>query len=251
MIGARVIRAALPGRHSGGMLDSLAPARRRRARRVSIHTGLAARGQTTLEQPALECRRRGIVGDGAFQQGALDTESDRIGSRVALAPAPPALRGLERGEQLAADGGRPRVHRRHHRRVRGWQPRAQATTRTSSAPPTPAGRVQPRSSAATSRCTVARSSSRTSPTAEAPSVVMVFTHAPQAAQPSARCDAPASAPTRPRRRVCSSVPQNGQRSHCARQSPPQRPHRSRHAPSSPRASASVAHAPQIGHQACA
>jgi hypothetical protein len=44
MIGARVIRAALPGRHSGGMLDSLAPARRRRARRVSIHTGLAARG---------------------------------------------------------------------------------------------------------------------------------------------------------------------------------------------------------------
>jgi len=81
----------------------------------------------------------------------------------------------------------------------------------------PPGRCQPRSSAATSRSTVARSSSRRLPTAEAPSVVTVLTHAPHASQPSARRVSPVVAPTRPRSRACSSVPQNGQRSHSARQ----------------------------------
>src|SRR5262249_41893548 len=142
------------------------------------------------------------------QQRALDAESDRIGRRVALAAAPSSFGGLQRGQQLAANGGGPRAHRDHQRRRRGAS-RARPTTRTSSGAPRPAGRDQPRSSAATSSCTVARSSSRSSSTLEAPSVATLLTHAPHAAQPSAPRDSPPSAPTSPRRRVWSSVPQNG------------------------------------------
>src|SRR5712692_9513898 len=65
-----------------------------------------SRGRALLEQPRLELIRVWVGGDGAVEQIALDREADRIGRRVALATLPPAFRGLEGGEQLAADGGR-------------------------------------------------------------------------------------------------------------------------------------------------
>src|SRR5262249_19760030 len=152
----------------------------------------------------------GILVDGALQERALDAETNRIWRRVALAPAPPSLRSLQRGEQLAADRGGPSAHRRHQR-VRGFRLRVPPITGTPRVAPRPTGRAHPRSSAATSSSPVARSSSRNSPATDAPSVAIVFTHAPHAAQPSARRDSPLSTATRPRRRACSSVLQNGQR----------------------------------------
>src|SRR3989454_12060017 len=62
----------------------------------------AAGGQTLLEQPSLELARLGVSRDRPLEQVALDPEADRIGRGVALATLPPALRCLERGEQLAA-----------------------------------------------------------------------------------------------------------------------------------------------------
>src|SRR5205823_9925043 len=67
---------------------------RHRARRA----GLAAGGETALEEPTLERGGLRIGGDGVLEQRALDTEPDRVGRRVALAPAAPPLRRLERGE---------------------------------------------------------------------------------------------------------------------------------------------------------
>src|SRR5216683_1189062 len=65
-----------------------------------------SRGRALLEQPRLELIRVWVGGDGAVEQIALDREADRIGRRVALTTLPPAFRGFEGGEQLAADGGR-------------------------------------------------------------------------------------------------------------------------------------------------
>jgi len=148
----------------------------------------------------------------------------------------PALRGLS----AASSCGRSW-------RTRGHPAPAAPLTgehRTSSGAPEPAGALP----AALERGDVgSRSPGRAAAaaTAEAPSVVTVLTHAPHASQPSARRVSPVVAPTRPRSRACSSVPAERAAQPPARQSRRKRPQRSRRAPSRPRASASVAHAPQI------
>src|SRR5439155_27364450 len=67
-------------------------------------------GQALLVQPRLEFVGLGVGGDGSFEQVSLDRQADRVRGRVALAPPPPPLRGVERGEELTADLARARGH---------------------------------------------------------------------------------------------------------------------------------------------
>jgi hypothetical protein len=54
--------------------------------------------QLTFKQPCFEALRRRVFFDGALQQFALDTESNRIGSLIAFAASPAAIGRFERGE---------------------------------------------------------------------------------------------------------------------------------------------------------
>src|SRR5437870_6087998 len=75
------------------------------------HPALAAAGgQALLVQPRLEFVGLGVGGDGSLEQVPLDRQADRVGGRVALAAAPPALRCIEGGEELSAHDSRTRVH---------------------------------------------------------------------------------------------------------------------------------------------
>src|SRR2546422_2315490 len=102
-----------------------------------------SRGRALVEQPRLELIRVWVGGDGAVEQIALDREPDRIGRRVPLATLPPAFRGFEGSEQLAADVARAGqcVQKRLLR----------ATMLTSKAKPGRSGRWDLRSRAATSK----------------------------------------------------------------------------------------------------
>src|SRR5216684_3149116 len=74
-------------------------------------TALAtASAQALLVQPCFECVGLGVGGDRPLEQVPLDRQADRIGGRVALAPPPSPLRGVQRREQLTADPARARVH---------------------------------------------------------------------------------------------------------------------------------------------
>src|SRR5438132_268353 len=109
----------------------------------------SAGGEALLVQPGFEIVRVGIGGDRALEQLPLHRQADGVGGRIPLAPPPPPFGGVERRQQLAAHVARP------------GQVAHAALTRTSSAYAGRSGRWYPRSNAATSRCTVMRSSSRT------------------------------------------------------------------------------------------
>src|SRR6266851_1611271 len=124
-----------------------------------------SRGRALLEQPRLELIRVWVGSDGAIEQIALDREADRIGRRVALATLPPAFRGFEGREQLAAQ----------LRWSWGWH-NHNSTTLTSNAKPGRSGRWYPRSRAATSRATVTTSSSSTPHQGSSLTVGSAFTY---------------------------------------------------------------------------
>src|SRR6267378_4762669 len=131
-----------------GQLPFLEDRQRHRA-----HAPLAGAGrEALLLQPPFELLRLGVGRDRPLQQVELDRQPDRVGSRVALAALAPALRRVERREQLAAHiGGAGRGAVGHAGRP---------AMRASSAYPGRSGRRYPRSRAATSRWTVIRSSIR-------------------------------------------------------------------------------------------
>src|SRR5205809_4398649 len=115
-------------------------------------------------QPPLELFGLRVRDDRALQQLPLHRQADSVRRGVALAAGPAALGSRERREQLAADLGRPRPHRPPFpgRGRVPKSPRAAARTPTRSLNATRSGRRYPRSIAARSRCTVRRSSRKTS-----------------------------------------------------------------------------------------
>src|SRR5207244_12249408 len=99
----RALGQPIPKRPGGQRQAPLLENRQRHRTHAAL---CGSRGRALLEQPRLERIRVWVGGDGAVEQIALDSEPDGIGRRVPLATLPPAFRGFEGSEQLAADGRR-------------------------------------------------------------------------------------------------------------------------------------------------
>src|SRR6266576_4845698 len=196
----------------------------------------AARRETLRVQPGLEVVRCRIGGDRPLEQLPLDRQADRVRGGVALAPLATALRGVERREQLATYVTRTARQVVAHADAR----------RASSAHAGVAGRSNPRSSAATSRWTVIRSSSRIAQGASGRTVFTALRYPLHVLQTSTlRVWSPPSSVRSPSC-SCPVSSQNTQRSVGIAQPLPQRPQRSRRWRSRPVYSATTGHAPHSG-----
>src|SRR5580693_8374182 len=134
--------------------------------------GLAA--QRIIEQPFFKGFRLRIVFDRSLQQRPLDRKSEGVGRLIPFAFSSASFRGFECRQQGPAHIGRAkRVHD-----FRAKKPRLAplSVTVIPRGNPGPGGRAKPCSMAATSRSTLARSSSITAPGAQPLSLVKVLTY---------------------------------------------------------------------------
>src|ERR1700722_796809 len=133
--------------------------------------GLAA--HRVVEQPFFKGFRFWIVFNRPLQKRPLDRKSEGVGRLIPFAFSPASFRGFQCREQRPAHIGRANVHDFQAKRPRLAPLSVTVISRES---PGPGGRAKPCSMAATSRSTLARSSSITVRGEQPCSLVKVLTY---------------------------------------------------------------------------